>query len=343
MYKFIFTCIVYFQCHILFATQKDTITIAEITQKVKSGKTDSLYYGFDVNDEVSISLLTLGNKIKQVEIFEVRGALLYKAYKVDTNIQKTFKISKKCVLGIHIQNSSFLGKVYQLTVKRISNKKDKPFNSHIVWKPIFDTAFTTTYEQYVEKTDTIFENILDRTSRIHSQTSINFESNRQIVDFYLPADCIGWTYWISVGNEGKAAYSEAKKGVMKSLAGAANLIPEYGPLISLALNGVIALNTSLPGDNINYWFVASKPETEKFKQKSDFISFKQGNVVKDYGKMNAPTTGVVYIALLNDNLVEGIDVDLKVLAIRTKVKYGIKTIKKVNKITYRRTEPFNVY
>ena len=89
--------------------------------------------------------------------------------------------------------------------------------------------------------------------------------------------------------------------------------------------------------------MASKPETEKFKQKSDFISFKQGNVLKDYGKINAPTTGVVYIALLNDNLVEGIDVDLKVLAIRTKVKYGIKTIKKVNKITYRRTEPFNVY
>lgn len=129
---------------------------------------------------------------------------------------------------------------------------------------------------------------------------------------------------------------------MKSIAGAANLIPEYGPLISLALNGAIALNSAQPGDNIQYWFINNKSEAEKFKNKSDFKSFKEGNVVKDYGKISAPSTGDIYIALLNDNIREGIDIDIKILAIRVSEKYGIKTIKKVNKINYRGIEPFNI-
>jgi hypothetical protein len=343
MYKFIFTFLVFLSTQNLYAAEKDTVTLAELTQKVKSGKIDTMYYGFEEGDEMLFSLQTNGHKIKQISIVEMRGGILFKAYKIDTNLLKSFRIHKKCVIGIYIENTSILGKVYQLKIKRVFMPKPKPFNTNIVWKPILDTTFNMSYESYVEKTDTIFENVLERTCRVHSMTAINLEPNRQLIDFYLPANCIGWTYWISVGNEGKAAYAEAKKNGLKSLAGVANMIPEYGPLIALALNGAIALNSSPPGDNIQYWFIDNKKESEKFIQKADFKSFKQGNIVKDYGKINAPSQGYIYIGILNDNLVESIDVDLKILAIRTADKYGLKTVKKVNKITYKGTEPFNAY
>lgn len=341
MNKLIIVFLTFISIHTSIAQTKDTVTVAEITQKVKSGKTDSLYFGFEANDEVIFSLATNGNKIKQVEVVEIRGGVIFKDYKIENDISKAFKINKRCVLGFYIENSSMRGKVYQLTIKRICISKSKNFNTNVVWRPVFDSTFTTSHEEYVEKTDTIFETVMDRTSRVHSLTSINFEPNRQVVDFYLPDNCIGWTYWIGVGSEGKAAYTEAKKNVMKSLAGAANLIPEYGPLISLALNGAIALNSTQPGDNIQYWFTDNKAEADKFLKKEDFKSFKQGNIVKDYGKINTPSKGYIYINLLNDNIREGIDVDIKILAIRISEKYGLKAVKKINKINYRGNEPFN--
>jgi hypothetical protein len=53
-----------------------------------------------------------------------------------------------------------------------------------------------------------------------------------------------------------------------------------------------------------------------FNAGQPFMQYKLGDVVTDASQMKQPLTGPIYLALANDNLIEPIDVNVKVTAIQ---------------------------
>jgi hypothetical protein len=87
------------------------------------------------------------------------------------------------------------------------------------------------------------------------------------------------------------------------------------------------------GDNVHYSFLPTWPDAEKFMNKLSYNQFKQGNAVIDYGLMNYANINnqKYYIGLENDNIRQGINVNIKILAVV------------VNNKTENRTEKIPVY
>lgn len=323
----------------------DTLTIADISDKINSGKPDTLFYGFESGDKVLIHFeMNSGAEIKLFTVYEVRGNVIFQKFKTsEVNTQLT--LNHKQILGFVINHSGFIGKVYRIHIQRIPVKlESKMFNTSVFMKPSYDTIFSVSQSKVFAGYDTIFDPILNQKTRVHSYTSMNLQPNRVVIPINLPPSTDFYTFWIGVGAEGQKSYNEAVNMASKTLTGVAGFLPGYGPLIAYAVNGALALSVHNQGDNVLYWITTEKDEAEKFMaDKEEFKFFKSGNIVHELGKVNSPNKNKnYYLCLKNDNIRDGIDVDIKIIAVSISPKYTIKDIKKVVKINYRGIEPFHI-
>ncbi len=343
--KKILITILLFICAVnhIFAT--DTLTVADITDKINSGKPDTLFYGFESGDKVLINFeMASGAEIKLFTVYEVRGNVIFQKFKTSA-INTQLTLNHKQVLGFVINHSGFIGKVYRVHIQRIPAKAEaKMFNTSVVMRPSYDTVFSVSQAKVFAGYDTIFDPILNQKTRVHSLTSINLQPNRVVIPINLPPNTDFYTFWIGVGDEGQKSYNEAAKMASKSLTGVAGFLPGYGPLIAYAVNGALALSIHNQGDNVLYWITTEKEDAEKFMaDKEEFKFFKSGNIVQELGKVNSPNKNKnYYLCLKNDNIRDGIDVDIKIIAVSITPKYITKDIKKALKINYRGIEPFHV-
>ncbi len=159
--------------------------------------------------------------------------------------------------------------------------------------------------------------LVDSKVRVHSITNVN--SNKTIVDFTIPANTIKWTYWIGVGNESQEAFKNDENELAKS---ASKLIGSISPLAGLAV-GLFTMSRPRIGDNVLYYFLPNIQDVQKFNAGQEFRQFKNGNVITDFGLMNFPSSNnqKYYLGLMNDNLKDGIDVNVKILAVVVNNKY----------------------
>ena len=322
----------------------DTVIVADIEQKLKSKDTDTLFYGFAANDIVIIDLSLNRGELKSFEILEIGGNTLYKSAESKSIENKTLQVQRKCVLALILTHKGLRGKTYHLHIKRIPESPiTKYFNTNVKFLPVYDTIFEFSKEKRISRKDTVFEVIMDKTERVHSFTSMNFEPNRSLVEIQIPKGYDYWTCWISVGIEGRKAYKESAKNIGKTLASAAGFIPEYGPLIALGINGVIAITDQGIGDNIIYGMTNKKTDADKyFKFGDDITYFKSGNVLKDIFKISDESMlKNVYLCLKNDNIREGIDVDIKVVAFKIENVFENKIERKIKSISHKGTIPVN--
>ena len=105
------------------------------------------------------------------------------------------------------------------------------------------------------------------------------------------------------------------------------MIPGYGTLASLAITGVSAMSVPTVGDNVNYWFITNYDGQQ--------YTLDSGNGVAATGINTKITQGGFTIKLYNDNFKEGIDVNVKILAVKVNKTYQDNEYKK-QKITARK-------
>jgi hypothetical protein len=88
------------------------------------------------------------------------------------------------------------------------------------------------------------------------------------------------------------------------------------PLAGIAF-GLFTMTQDNIGDNVQYYFLPSWEDAQKFINKLTFMQFKQGNAVTDFGLINFPNpqNKKYYIGLQNDNFRQGINVNVKILAV----------------------------
>jgi hypothetical protein len=185
-------------------------------------------------------------------------------------------------------------------------------------------------ENYLISKDTVFTDFYSSTAFISSQNALNGNKNSQIISFDLPLNTQSWAFYIGTGSEGKAEYERAQKQFVNSASKAALQIPGYGPMAALALTGASYINQVQGADNVKYWFLSSPEDVQRFNADITFYQYKKGDVVNEATQMKSPLKGRIYIALLNDNTIDPINVMIKATAMIVKENWGERTVEKFN-------------
>ena len=298
---------------------QDTLDVVQKKIKMSGVERITELYGFAEGDRVIFSLSVEGKKdLKDITISEYPNSVKFADHKTSKIENKVLNISREGVYSFDYYNSNISGRTVEIKIQRIpKSTQTKFFNTNVKWVNKVDTTYSAKQNTYIVKSDTSFVNIIDSKVRVHSQTNAN--SHRTIVDFTIPANTINWTYWIGVGNESQEAYKKDEDAFLKS---ASKLVGSVNPLAGLAI-GLFSMTQAKTGDNVFYYFLPTNEDAQKFNAGQEFKQFKNGNIVTDFGLMNYSSVNnqKYFLGLSNDNLMDGIDVNVKILAQVVKHQY----------------------
>ena len=317
---------------------QQVITVTEQTIKIGPSRTEIFYFGFSEGDILRITLVELnGKEIHEFEVMEYPKISKFTEFKVSELNNKDITILKTGVYSFRLFNNSPLGnRVCKLKLERIPKSNEtQNFNTSIVWIEKQDTTwhsytkdvvigYDTTYVQKTKKIiDTTWlyqESIIEKTERVHSSTNSN--GNTSIIFFTLPQNVtttystkkvVSWAYYVGVGDASEAAY---KKDNASLTSLATDLIGLYSPLAAFAVGALSSLSVPTVGDNIKYALVDLENKNN-FQNKLPYKAYDSGDGIAGYKKFISPTmlNGTFYVILQNDNDFEGINVNVKSVAI----------------------------
>lgn len=316
------------------------VEVAESTLKIGGLEEQIFYYGFAEGDQIVFSFEEVnGKELKEVEITEYPSNSKFMDYKTKKIENKTITVTRTGIYKFRFSNSAIVGRVCKFKIQRIpGSETNQNFNTAVYWRTLYDTTYTPVQEKYLIKTDTTITMLTEQVAKVSSQNAINGNSNKAVVDVTLPTGTISWSYYIGTGSEGKKAYDDAKSKCLKASASAALKIPGWGPMAALALYGTDYFNKVQGEDNVKYWFITDWDNVQLFESGLTFYQYKQGDVVNDASQMKSPLSGKLYLGLLNDNVMDPIDVTVKITAISVTQQWGVRTVQKMSVSS--REEPY---
>ena len=334
-----------------FLSAQEAISISEGTLKVGGISEEVLYFGLSEGDDLVFHFKEVkGKTLKEIEIIELPGASKFFEYKSNLVKDKSIQIQNTGIYKLRLKNSAISGRVCKYKLMRIPIDPNQEFNTTVYWQEKRDTTYYTVQEDYLASKDTTIVDILGhRVERVHSQTATNGRPNKSIVQITLPEHTASWSYYIGVGEDAEAVFQEAeetaikKKGQLHAGAKLTRSLASGDPtgsllLAGLALNGLAELGVPDKADNVQYWFATDYDNAQLFMQGQSFYQFEKGNGPLSYKRMESPKTGTFYICLLNDNLMEGIDVHIRISAVVVKENWGKMPVRKYSVKTWQ--EPY---
>lgn len=314
------------------------ILITETTISLNANSAEELFFSFAEGDIIEFDFeMVRGKNIKEFEIFELPNNKVFSEFKVEGFSKKQIHVRNKGIYKFRFYSSSMTKRVCKIKLFRIpANESTKNFNTNWKWQTVRDTTYTPytvdsisgykkiKYKEKVKelvKTENVEDILFNKSQRVHSLTNQNSSSTYLKVD--LPnavvsglreEKVIAWAYWIGVGQEAQQSYQENVKSVGQLANGLASL---YGtPLGGLAVGAITDLLIPKTGEAVFYTFINDFKNLEAFLHGQPFYAFDSGKGIAAYGKNSNITQGTFFIGLRNDNQFLGIDVDVKVVAVK---------------------------
>ncbi|MFB9863073.1 hypothetical protein [Rufibacter immobilis] len=320
------------------------IKIADLEVQVAGTKQPAtqLQYAFQAGD---VLVLDLENKAKtnyKVTVQEYfSNSPLYSTEETKKLSNLRLTVPQKSVYTITLQSLSETSTKSHFTLTRIpASAASQNFSTHVAWRTVQDTAWTTGTEKVLVKNDLKPETVVDKTFRLASLTNIT-SNNRSTERFKLPANTRHWVYWVGVGQESVQALQETGKTLAK---GATALLSGGNPLVAFGLGLLPQLPQVKSSGYISY-YLFNKSNANLFTQDEDgwkpYGVAKGQDVLSDYGKIlisQTPKTddGYLYLGFQNPSTITGLDLTLKVVAFVDNPVYQTRTVRKPAKITTRR-------
>ncbi len=334
MRKRIFSTVLFLSACSL-ALAQTAIDVAESTLKIGARSEEVFYYRFAEGDQILFRFEEVnGKELKEIEIIAMPGTSKFMDFKAKKIDEKTISVIQSGVYKFRFSNGAITGRICKFYIKRIpANEKNRIFNTNVYWETKYDTTFTTVDERYLVRSDTAAITVVDQTAKVSSTNALNGNSNKTVVDIILPEGTISWSYYIGVGREGRAAYETAKSKALNGAAMMAARFPGYGTMAALALYGANYFSKVQGEDNVKYFFITSRDNVIAFQGEKSFNYYKQGDVINDASQMKLPLRGKIYLGLENDNIMEPIDVLVKVTAITVKQQWGTRQVQKIQVTT----------
>ncbi len=323
----------------LMVCAQQPIDVAESTLKISGMGEEVFYFGFAEGDKLVFNFQEVnGKELKELEIIELPSSSKFMDYKTKKIENKVLEVTRKGIYKFRFANSAILGRICKFKIQRIPlNESTRNFNPSVYLKMVNDTTYTPVQERYLVKSDTVIVPVLEKQiTKISSQSALNGNPNRALIDFALPEGTFSWSFHLSVGQEGNKSYEASKEKFVTSAASAVSSLPGYGPLAALAIHGVNTFSKAGGGDNVKYYFISDWDNVLAFNAGQQFMQYKQGDVIAEAAQMKYPSNGKVYIGVVNDNLVDAIQVNLSVTAIQLRQEWNTRTVNKMNIIQRQR-------
>ncbi|MDZ4838420.1 MAG: hypothetical protein SGJ04_00285 [Bacteroidota bacterium] len=330
MTKFLLLIICGVWCQQLQA-KPDKIEVAVITKQLMAGETHIFYYAFADKDDIYISFRQKeGRGVVLINLIEYPATVRY-SFSSKNSEKAYIKDVKKGIYQFSVTNTAKQSCVIAIDIdRRPDTDYKRNFNSSVAFQTKYDTNYATRQEAFVIKQDTIATMVTDRVTRVHSRTTLDREESYEVVTIILPNNTKIFSYYIGVGEAGKKAYKEAVQKFVHSASKAATVIPEIGPLVSLAIEGVNFFTMSSGSDNVRYAMFESEAELKKYIEPGTEklpIPMKDGNIVSDQGRVTNAKKSNYYLYLKNDNIRDAIDVQVKIVAIQIVTQMGTRTVR----------------
>jgi hypothetical protein len=333
-----FNLIIFLICSsVLTLSAQSSIEVTDQTVKLDRQEDFELYFGFAAGDKILFSFEEInGKELKEIEILEYPNNSKFSEFKTKKIQNKTITIAKESIYVFKFKNSNIIGRICKVNIQRIPKSEDtKDFNTTVKWVTKQETTFNTytkdviigydtIYQQkskkVLVKVDTTFNSLFDKTLRVHALTSLdksqhNTSSISLPKNIYFPnqnnpyqsTEVICWTYWIGVGKQSSENYEKTNKSIEDgiSLVGA---LSGNSALASLAITGISLFQQPGVGDNVSYKFIG-------YRNGENFI-IDHGDVVSASGRNDKIKQGSFTIDLYNDNYMDVIDVDLKMIVMQ---------------------------
>lgn len=320
----------------IFLNAQNPVDVNESTLKIGGLGEEVFYYGFAEGDKLIFNFEEVnGKELKEVEIIEMPESSKYMDYKTRKIENKTLNITKTGVYKFRFSNSAMLGRICKFKIQRVpSSDATKNFNTSVVWEEQkqvtyhnytkdvivgYDTTYLQKSRIVLEKTELLEEMIMQKNERVNSVNNLEY-SNKRVIQVNIPQSVIepfkekkiiSWAYWIGVGKESSEAWAKNVKAITKVTKGAATIFGG-GPLAGLAVGAIGDLAMPTIGDDVAYWFITDYQNAQLFSTGQTFMQFDKGKGIAAYGKNLNRTKGTFFIGLLNDNQLQGIDVEVKI-------------------------------
>jgi len=329
------------------------VPVADLTLKINAKSEEVLYYGFAAGDKVVLSLTMVeGKTLKEVEVKEYPDNVRFQDYEVEVIEKRVIDVTVKSILQFRFANNDLVkGRVCRVTIHRVPARAEaKPFNTSVRLVEKFDTAWVMVTKEIdhggnewlAEKTrkvlasiDTSIVQVCNRTERVHSRTMIQADNTSEVcfdlpknqklpdaMNPYQVSEVVSWAYTITVGEAGKKWFQEANvKAAAKTVASTAAKLgiisTGYGAVAMLAIEGISMFTSPPPGENIIYQTYAVLGDEKKVLD--------EGNSVASSKRITDFKQGRYCVLFKNDNIMDGINVDLLVVAVVVTYNYKDET------------------
>jgi hypothetical protein len=318
------------------------ISVAELQLKIEGNTSEELMYGFATGDRVIVTMKADGASLGEVSILQYPDVLKYKGQNIKEE-KRDFTVTDKGVYVFRFNNITRGKRTLNVTIQRVpKDGVTKNFNTAVKWATVQDTAWTavtkdvvTGYDSLrVQKTRKVVasekryeEIVLDKSQRVNAKTS--FSDTKTSVEFELPANVItkdesrkvvAWAYWVGVGEESNEFWKQNRKAIVGLVQGATSYFTT--PLGGLAAGAVTNLVMPVNGEDVTY-ALTNEQGLKLFMEAKPYKPFDSGKGIAAYKRFvdAKMLQGKFYMALANDNLVQPIDVNVKVSAIMEQIKY----------------------
>jgi len=325
MRKFVSVIIIFGMLYGFSLHGQTPVMVVENTLKLGPFKEEVFYYGFAAGDKLIFNFEEANKKeLKEVEIIEMPSTSRYMEYKTKKIENKTLDIANTGIYKFRFNNSTILPKVCKFSIQRIpSNAATQNFNTTVYNRTIDDTIYVTEQENYIDRTDTVVENFMDRSLKL--QTLSSPSGNKAAFNFILPENTVAWSFYIYTNDAGKKIFDDAAKKIPASSYPAK--FQNYGPLAAEAYGTASFLTKLSSGKEINYWIVEGD-NGDLFMKGEQFKYMKKGTAVNDYARMEN-RKGALYFCFSNGTSTEPITVTVKITSIHINEVPKIRMVKRV--------------
>lgn len=335
------------------------ISVTEQQLRINPAAAEEFFYSFAAGDKILLTVEEVsGNAISEVTVLEYPDTYKYKGYDVKKEKNREFIASHRSVYKFRFNNTSKDARVCNVKILRVpASKQTESFNTAVKWVTKQDTTWNSLTKDAVAGYDTLSvqktrkvvvsekkyeEVVLDKSQRVDSKATL--EQNKASVAFALPVNYIGkdetkkvvaWAYWIGVGEESNDFWKQNRKIIVGAVQGATTMFTS--PLGGIAAGTITNLVLPTNGEDVEYALV-NEQNSKLFFQAKPYKSLDNGKGVAAYKRFIDANMlqGKFYMALVNDNYVQPIDVNVKISAIIEHVKY--KEEKYIDKVITPRYE-----
>ena len=319
------------------------IDVAELQIKIEPGCQQELYYSFDNGDKILFTVEgNNDNPVSEVAVVEYPDTYKYKGYSIKKEKKEIF-VNGKAVYKFSFVNTTNATQLCNVKIQRVPAKTgNRGFTTAVKWITKQDTVWNTVTKEVVTGYDTIhtqksrrvialerkYEEIVqDKSQRVSSKA--NLGDNSTAISFTLPANSIGkdetkkvvaWAYWVGVGEESNEFWRQNRKMLVGAVQGATTYFTS--PLGGIAAGVVTNLLLPVNGEDVEYALV-NEANYKLFGLEKPYKSYDSGKGVAAYKRITDSDMlqGKFYVTLKNDNIVQPIDVNVKVSAIIEHIKY----------------------